>query len=185
MNDIKFFQISADFDLTKKPDWFDNFRLKYDLPYDYHITLKTTTNFKREDFDSLGRELKAILDKYKSFSVVFGELFISQAPSGWCIMIRAKHNEELFALQKEIAEEFSKYGDHTTKERASYEKDFNPHITIARHLDVEQLEKAKSELKEDLVCEALIDSITLRTVKEDTFEEWSNPENMMIYGFKK
>ncbi|MDD5731949.1 MAG: 2'-5' RNA ligase family protein [Patescibacteria group bacterium] len=185
MNNQNFFQISADFDLKSKPEWIDSFRLKYDLPYDYHITFKTTTNFNDEDFENLNIGLKEVLEKYKPFVVIFDELFIAPAPSGWCIMIKAKHNEDLFKLQKEIVERFSKFGTHPSKQKEEFEKNFDPHITIARHLSDEQLEQAKGELKDDLTCEALIDSTTLTTTKGDTFEEWSKPENRKFYKFNK
>lgn len=184
MNSGNFFQISADFDLKIKPIWLDDFRLKYDPSYDYHITFKTTTNFKSEDFENLNTELKTISNNYRPFIVIFNELFISSASLGWYIMIKAKYNQKLFNLQKEIAERLSKYGNHTTKEQEGFEKSFNPHITIARHLTLEQLKKAKSELKKDLICEALIDSLTLTTVKKDIFEEWSNPTNRIFYKLK-
>ncbi|MDA2936218.1 2'-5' RNA ligase family protein [Patescibacteria group bacterium AH-259-L05] len=184
MSNGNFFNIRADFDLNVKPPWLDDFRSKYDLPHDYHITFKTTTKFKSEDFENLNTELKIISKSHRPFIVVFDELFISSTSSGWCMMIKAQYNQELFDLQKEVAEKFSKYGDHTTKERESFEKNFDPHVTIARHLTPEQLRKAKRELKKDLMCEALINSLTLATVKEDTFEEWSNPANRIFYKLK-
>lgn len=73
MSKGKFFQISADFDLNIKPRWLDDFRSKYDLPYGYHITLKTTTSFKSEDFENLKTELKTISNSHKPFMVVFNE----------------------------------------------------------------------------------------------------------------
>ena len=181
MNNENLFQISADFDLKSKPEWLDSFRLKYDLPYDYHITFKTTTTFKNEDFENLKTELKDTLINYKPFTVIFDELFIAPALSGWCVMIKAKQNKTLLELQKEISERFSKFGTHLSRQKEDFEKNFDPHITIARHLIDEQLEKAKSELKEGLICEALIESVTLTTAKEDKFEGWNKPENRIFY----
>jgi len=185
MHDGNFFQISANFDLKVKPIWLNDFRSKYDLPYNYHITFKTTTNFKSGDFENLNTELKNISNNHIPFAVIFDELFISPSSSGWCIMIKAKYNKELLKLQEEIAKKFSKYGNHATEERENFEKNFNPHITIARHLTLEQLEKAKSELKKDLICEAIIESLTLTTVKEDTFEEWTKPINRTLHKINK
>ena len=181
--DKGFFQISADFDLKTKPDWLAGFRLKYDLPYDYHITLKTTTDFKMSDLENLKNDLQKIAGQQKTLTVAFDELFIAPAKSGWCIMIKSKKNQELFALQKEISEIFSKYGQHTNSEREEHEKSFQPHITIARHLTSEQLELAKNEIKNDLHCEAVINSLTLTIAEKDVFEEWSQPNNRIVYKF--
>lgn len=184
MNNEGFFQISADFKLNSKPDWLDAFRAKYDLPYDYHITFKSTTHFKSEDLGKMNAELKDIADNHDSITVIFDELFIAPTPKGWCIMIKAKPNEELSNLQKEISEKFSKYGDIITKERESYEKNFKPHITIGRHLTDEKLEEAKKELRDELICNTVINNLVLTTVENGTFEEWSNPENRKLYKLK-
>lgn len=36
---MKIFAIYPRLNLTQKPTWFDGFRLKYDEPYELHITL--------------------------------------------------------------------------------------------------------------------------------------------------
>ncbi|MFA6422354.1 MAG: 2'-5' RNA ligase family protein [Candidatus Buchananbacteria bacterium] len=185
MNNKKLFQISADFNLKTKPAWLHDFRLKYDLPYDYHITLKTTTNFEYDNFEKLNIELKNISNSYQSFEIIFDKLFIAHALHGWCIMIKAQYNKKIIELQKEIVTKFSKYGSHITKKEEDFENDFNPHITIARHLSSKQLEKAKDELKNNLICEATIDSLILTTMEKDIFEELSDPNNRIIYKFTK
>lgn len=177
MKNRKIFQIAAEFDLNKKPDWLDSFRLKYDQPYSYHITLKTSTYFDRNGFRNLKDELSDMARKYTQFKVIFNKLFISSSSGGGCIMIKAKNNNILLKLQNEIAEKFSKYGEHIAKEYKIFENNFKPHITIARHLAQEQLRSAKGELKKDLFCEALVKELVLTTVKNDLFEEWSDPEN--------
>ncbi len=53
MSNKKIFHIAAELDLTKKPDWLDDFRVKYDKPYPNHITLKTNTFFDSNDFKNL------------------------------------------------------------------------------------------------------------------------------------
>jgi len=181
MNDKKIFHISSDFDLIKKPVWLDNFRQKYDKPYRYHITLKTSTYFDDKNFENLKADMENIAKKYGKIPIVFDELFINHSLKGGCIMIKAKSNEELTGFQKEISNKFSKYGAHTTDEYEKFERNFEPHITIARHLTPEQLENAKHELKKDLFCEALIETLSLTTVKNDLFEEWSNPQNRLHY----
>jgi len=181
MDNSGFFQISADFELKSKPDWLDDFRSKYDLPYDYHITFKAKTHFRSEDIERLKAETKLMAARHQPITVDFDELSIAPTSKGWCIMIKARPNEGLLKFQKEISEIFSKYGEIISEERASYEKDFKPHITIARHLTDEQLEKAKSELKDDLTCNAIIKDLVLATVENDVSEQWSKPENRKFY----
>lgn len=179
----KLFQISADFTLSKKPAWLDAFRLKYDLPYDFHVTLKTTTYFSLTDEEEIKRMVKQISEKQEPFEIIFDKLYIGQAPSGWCIMIEAKPNDELIKLQKLISDSFSKYGDNISEDKTRFENEFRPHITIARHLTEDRLEQAKNELGTGLHCEATIDSLSLYVVDEDNFSQWSKPENGFIYKF--
>lgn len=181
MSKKKIFSISSDFQLIKKPDWLDDFRKKYDQPYSYHVTLKTSTCFDHICVENLKGDLDAIAKKYHTIPVKFNELFISSAPKGKCIMIKAQKNKVLIKLQKEIVKKFSEYGSHITKEDERFEKNFVPHITIARHLSLEQLKIAKTELKKDLFCEALIKELVLTTVKNNRFEESCNPLNKAYF----
>lgn len=185
MNTEGFFQISADFELKKKPDWLDDFRAKYDLPYDYHITFKTTTYFKDEDLEKMKIEMEDMAKNNEPIEIIFDKLFIAPTSKGWCIMLEARPNDKLFAFQREISKRFSKYGDIISPERVEHEKNFKPHVTIGRHLTDEQLERAKSELGEDLVCDTIIQNLVLTTVKDYVFEEWSKPENRTFYKLNK
>lgn len=179
----KLFQISADFNLTVKPDWLDAFRHKYDLPYDFHVTLKTTTCFNPTDEEEIKQTAKQISEKQEPLEVIFEKLYISQAPSGWCIMIEAKPNDELIKLQKIISDSFSKYGEHASEDKRRFEKEFRPHITIARHLTKDELKQAQSELGTDLHCKSLINNLSLYIADEDNFSQWSKPENRFVYKF--
>ena len=184
MNASEFFQISADFELRSKPDWLDAYRTKYDLPYDYHMTFKVTTHCRSEDLDKMKAELAEMAENQKPITVVFDELFIAPTSKGWCIMVKAQDSPELRGLQKEISDKFAQYGAIINSEREDYEKNFKPHITIARRLTDEQLEQAKSELKPDLACDTVIQNLVLTTVPEDKFEEWSKAENRIFYKLK-
>ena len=90
MSKKKIFSISSDFQLLKKPDWLDDFRKKFDQPYSYHVTLKTSTCFDNNRVENLKGDLDAIAKKYPIIPVKFNELFINSAPKGKCIMIKAK-----------------------------------------------------------------------------------------------
>lgn len=181
MSDKKIFHISADFDLIKKPDWIDNFRQKYDKPFRYHITLKTETYFNAKYLKNLKTDLLSITKQYAEIRISFNKLFIGHSPKGECIMIRAEKNKNLVNLQKEITKKISNYGNHIMQEYEKFEKNFKPHITVARNLTAEQLKNAKNELGKNLYCEALIDKIVLTTVKNDLFEEWNNKKNKTYY----
>lgn len=175
------FHVSTDFDLIQKPVWLDNFRAKYDKPYPYHITLKNSTYFDKNDFKKLKNDLGKITKEYKKIKITFDKLFISPSPKGICIMIKAQQNKTLLKLQKEISKQLSKYGKHTHKAYAKFEKNFKPHITIARYLNPKQLKIAKSELEKNLRCQAIITNFTLTTVQHDLFKEWNNPKNKLYY----
>lgn len=181
----KIFNIVAEFKLTSKPNWLDDFRKKYDKPYNYHTTLKTCTYFNENEFEELKITLKKILKSYSPHEISFNKVIIRQTSKGGCIMIKSDKNKELVKLQKEISEKFSKYGKHISKKHKKFEINFNPHITIARHLNQEQLIDAKNELKEDIHCKAKIKQLVLTTAKQDSFEEWSNLNNKTYFSLNR
>jgi 2'-5' RNA ligase len=185
MNNKKIFQVSADFELDKKPGWLDYFRSKYDKPYSYHVTLKNSSYFNENDLEKIKEALVAIAKKHRELKVVFNKLFLSNSPKGECVMIEAEPNEELNKLQKEISSKLLKHGEHILEEYKEYENNFRPHITIARYLTPDQAEIAKKELGDDMHCEALIDKLVLTTANNDEYEEWSNPENETHIKLKK
>jgi 2'-5' RNA ligase len=180
-NQNNLFQISADFALDEKPTWLADFRKKYDLPYDYHITFKTTTTFQDQDLDNIKKEIQTIAQNYGPVEIVFDKLFIDSTSHGWYIMLAARPNAVLTKLQKEISQKFSRYGQHTNENNKQFERNFNPHITIGRRLTPPLLTQAKKDLGEDLLCQTTIKSITLTIAREDTFDEWSKPQNRIFY----
>jgi 2'-5' RNA ligase len=177
--------VVCDFKLNKKPKWLDNYRKKWDKPYSYHVTLKNPTNFSIKDIDKIKKDLKEISQKYNSFKVKFNKLYIGLASRGYCVMIKAEKNKELLKLQKDISKTLSKYGVPIKPLYSKFEKNFKPHITIARYLTKEQLKLAKTELKKNLNCETIIDKFTLKTVNKDSFEDWNSFSKKTNYNFKK
>lgn len=184
MENKEIFQISADFELDVKPAWINDFRSKYDKPYSYHITLKNSTYFNPKNLNDIKKDLTEITENFSRIKVVFDKLFLSKSPKGECVMIEAIPNKELSNLQKLISERLSKFGKHIYPEYKEYENEFRPHITIARYLDSEQMERAKNDLGKDMHCEATINKLVLTVAKEDTYEEWSNPDNEFIVKLK-
>lgn len=180
----KLFVISCDFDLVKKPIWLDAFCTKYGKSWLYHITLKTQTSFDSKNVDELKTNLKKIVNNFHSLKIIFNHIKISRTSKGNCIMIMAEKNEELLQLQEVVSNTFSKYGQHSNEDYEKHEKNFNPHITIARRLDSNQLNDAKKELQTDTHCEAEIKDVTLSLVENDALEEWSKPENRFIFKLR-
>jgi 2'-5' RNA ligase len=185
MPNKKIFNVVAEFELDKKPDWLDDFRKKYDKPYHYHITFKNNTYFEESDLEKIKIDLENILKSYRKIKIIFNNLFFSQTSKGNYIMIRAEKNEALDKLQKEISSKLSKYGNNISEEYKKFETNFEAHITIARALTQEQLNSAKTEMKEDIYCEVELKEVFLTIAKEDTFDEWNNPNNKTLFKLNK
>ena len=160
---MKIFYVTADFELSEKPSWLDSFRTKYDDPYGYHITLKQATYFEESQLNEIEETTKKIAANIPPLQVSFNELFINKTPKGHVIMIKAEPNTKLTALQKELREKLSVFGDVIAAYYKVYEEHFEPHITIARHLSDEKPEKKKKNLGEDSICAATISHIFLKT----------------------
>ena len=184
-SDRKMFNIVADFKLNVKPNWLDDFRRKYDKPYQYHITLKTSTYFDENRFEDLKFSLNEILKLFNPIEITFNQVFTGQTSKGGCIMIKACKNNNLIALQRKISDKLSEYGEHITKEYKQYEKSFNPHITIARQLSPERFIQASSEIEENTQCKAIIEEVVLTVAKNDSFDEWSNSSNKTHFYLNK
>lgn len=45
---MKIFAVYSGLKLSKRPEWLDDFRKKYDDPYEYHIILKQPSYIKKE-----------------------------------------------------------------------------------------------------------------------------------------
>jgi 2'-5' RNA ligase len=84
-------------------------------------------------------------------------------------------------LQKKLREELSAFQNYFTPESAQWERDFTPHITIARHLPPERLEEAKLSLQEDIACTGSITQIYLQIVEKKTSEETKKHENRTVF----
>lgn len=178
------FSIQTEFDLSRKPAWLDDFRLKYDDPYRYHVTLKNLTIFDGRNLDSLKTDLLALAADFKPIEVSFSELSVNTTSKGGCIMILAEENSKLKDIQKIISNTFSKYGISASREVEKFDSYFMPHITIGRHLTPENFEIAKKELStKDLSCSAIIDECVLTIVKEDTVKEKTDPKNKFFFKF--
>lgn len=182
---MKIFQVTLDFKLQDKPSWLDSFRKKFDKPYEYHITLKYPTYIKEEDINDLKEEVAAISDASSRFVVEFNGYFFDKTDTGEIIMVKAKQNEDLVKLQKEIIERLKKYGSEVKAFYQKFENNFRPHITIARKLDDNLLRDAKKELKEHISCTAEIDSLSLTIYNDTGASVNEKKENTLHYPLKR
>lgn len=181
---MKIFYITAEFDLYSKPDWLDSFRLKYDHPHPYHLTLKNATYMDEARIPELQSELKLLISDYSAMDVLFDTLEFNMTSKGTVIMVVAKPNKDLIEMQNKIHEKLSVYGDNIKESFKKYESEFLPHITIARQLSEDQLVAAKKELVEPIACKAHISDIVLTVVSEMLIEEMNNPTNRINITLK-
>ena len=181
---MKIFQISSNFILKKKPEWLDGFRKKFDEPYPYHITLRISTYLKKEDINSLKDDIREVIEGHEPMKVVFDRVEYGRSEKGERIMIMAQANEALTRLHDEISGKVSKYGKHIKKEYREFEDNYEPHVTIARHMSKSKLKEAKKELK-DIKCEAMVKRIMLAVVDKDDFFEWTSIGNRSYFELKK
>lgn len=165
---MKIFYVTADFELSERPAWLDAFRATYDDPYPYHITLKQGTYFEENRLAEIEEVVKKIATSTPPVQVIFNKLRIHKTPKGHVIMIWAQPNVPLVALQKELRERLSPFGEIIEPHYKEYETNFEPHITIARHLTDEQLEEARKDIGSNTACSADITSITLKTNSTNT-----------------
>lgn len=178
------FSVVLHFALDDKPDWLDDFRKKYDKPYEYHITLKYPTYIEEKNIEKLKKELEKITKTQKAFTMVFDTFYFGETPSGKLIMVKAHKVDELIDMQKNIYKTLKKYGKVIKEHYQQYEKHFKAHITIARYLSEELFEKAKSELPEEIFCSAQIDKVVLVVEEKEEASEMTDPKNETYYELK-
>ncbi len=92
---MRYFHISAEFDLANKPMWLAEYRRDFDVGYTYHVTLKNPTEIQNEEVPQMKEELAKIINEsgINSVSVgglVFNELKFNRTSSGECVMVISK-----------------------------------------------------------------------------------------------
>lgn len=163
------FAITTNVQFTQKPEWLDSFFAKYNKEkYDFHVTLKQPCIIEP---DQIG-QIKELISKYfseknpQTINMVFNKLAAEAteeelASGKSVIMIEAEKNNEILALQKDLLQIFSGYRNFLSEETKEYEENFKPHITIAKDLDKEAFQSAKTDLQADYVCEAKLTRVIL------------------------
>lgn len=183
----KAFNIIANFELQIKPSWLDEFRLKYDHPYQYHVTLKNTTFIQAGNEDQIQSELKEFISDWQPIEITFSDVIHNLTSRGECIMINYQGNKDtkIHQYQKQIHDKFSKYGSNIKQSYQDYETTFQPHITIGRYISPENFTLAWKEI-ESYNCKAyskaLIDSISLTFVNAQ--DEKEIPETRRRIDFR-
>ena len=183
---MKVFAVYAKVELTKKPDWLDNFRRKYDEPYEYHITLKQPCiiedGFVPEIKNKLNRLFSDLKNPNHKMVLTFDSLNIPMAAQyDICIMINATKVDEIKELQKCILSALCEYSSYLDIKYKAYEENFQPHITIGRNLNEQSFLSASKDLKQDFACEGAVTEIVLGVVENDTATEASDPNNQTVF----
>ena len=179
---MKIFFLALEFELEEKPNWLDGFRIKYDGPFNYHLTLKYATYIKKNDLPKLRKAVKSIAKASKPMTLEFDQYFFNKTETGNLIMVLAKHNKDLLRLQKMAVRELGEFGETWKPYYKDFEKNFKPHISIARNLSDGVFQTAKSELKEQIYCKAEISNLALRVVDENpSVDDFNNLQNLTCY----
>jgi len=182
---MKYFHISAEFKLNQEPLWLRNFRKKFDVPYTYHVTLKNPTEIKDRDVARLKKELESIISssniRSEKIELLFNNLKFNCTSSGECIMVMSEQDKSLAELQAAIRKGLSKYGMHIKPEYDSFEKNFDPHLTIGRHLSEQRFQLAKQLLDKKIELKGALERIALTIVDEPTDDKWTDLGNKTFF----
>ncbi len=159
--------------------------MKYDKPYEFHITLKQPCYIEEDKIpklkDKLSNFFKTInLSKQHTLKVIFDNVLLNKDEDGMTIMLKTSH-DELIHMQRILHLHLEEYKNYLKPKYKIYEEDFIPHITIGRNLSEIQEKEARQYLQNDFDCTGEINSIVLSIVNNNTPEEAKNPENQNLY----
>ena len=183
---MKIFAIYLNVELVKKPEWLDEFRKKYDKPYEIHITLKQPCYIEEDRISELREKVlnyfnSINISKHK-IEITFDEILRNKDKEGVTIMIKASNPDDLIKIQKELCYYLNEYTNYVKFKYQDYENNFVPHITIARNLSEIQEIDAQKYLQNDFVCCGEISSVTLSIVNNNTPEESKKSTNQTVYS---
>lgn len=184
---MKIFAVYLSITLTKKPEWFDEFRDKYQGTKILHVTLIQPRYVQEDEIENIKKKIKEVPDTF-TFTVndkklIFDTLESGQESNGkYLFMLLAQPNFALAKLQRELIqalETYNNYCDELTKE---YEANFRPHITIGVNISPEVQEDAKSYFDTAYVCVGEIQELVLPVVKDRSVEEADNLSNLTRFS---
>jgi len=187
MVNMKIFALYVKINLTKKPEWFEEFLNRYFEPVDLHITLIQPRYINEKQIDDLESKVAQVMEMNimeGDKKVVFNDLIIDKETDGkYTFMLNCRDSGFLANFQKELRsalKDYCAYVDDTTKE---YEANFKPHITIAIDLDNRAKEEAERYFISDYRFEGLLGELVLSVVKDKSLEERNNANNIKIFKF--
>lgn len=182
----KIYAIWCKVNLTKKPDWLDAFRKKYNYLYEFHITLKQPCFIDESDLPEIKSIVSEVISEFNQLvgepnhkiDVEFEKIVADLEDKS--IMILAKENKMLMDLQYKIRTTLKVYSNYRKPILKLYETNFKPHLTIAMGL-TNKFDQAVLYVGKDTKCVGEITEIILSCVKEDTSKEAKNPKNLSIF----
>lgn len=180
------FAVTADVELSRKPEWFDAFRAEYDEPYPLHVTLKQPSLVEDGDVEGLKKEVAdffAMLEKAETpLRVRFDRMSVSvRSREDICVMLDATESGALPDLHAGIMAKLGTRYSYRKEEYRRYEEDFHPHVTIARDLTEKDYGGAAKVWTPDFDCEGIVKSCTLVIVPELNAEEANKAENRTTF----
>ncbi len=125
---MKIFAIFANINLSKKPVWLDEFREKYDKPYQLHITLRSPCFVEDDDIPNLKEKLSNFFESTEvvnhKIQIDFNEI-MKDKEERVTVMLRARC-PELIAIQKKLFEYLVDYDKFVKDKYKAYGENFDP-----------------------------------------------------------
>ncbi len=183
---MKIFAVYLRLNLIQKPEWFDEFRSKYDEPLELHVTLIQPRYIAEEKVDDISASLATFLDKEKMSSInkmiSFDQLVYEQEHDGtYTLMLIAQMADELHNFQKKLRDTLREFTEYVDKATIEYEKNFRPHITIARNIHSTYLPEVLAHFQSDFLVKGVLTKLVLPIVKDTSVEERKNPSNQQAF----
>lgn len=183
---MKLFAVYCLVDLVNKPDWLDEYRRKYDKPYDFHVTLKQPCYIEESQIPSLKEKLLTFFNKPNfngsKIKLNFNQVILDdENPNDGCVMIRAE-DERINKLQRQILDELQGFNEYYESDMKEWEENFKPHITVARGLNSEKLILASSDLPQNYSFEGLIEKVELSIIDSKDADNASAQKDTTIYN---
>lgn len=163
------FAVYARINLMEKPAWLDVFRAKYDKSHEDHVTLKQPCLIEPAQAEEVRKRLSDYFSasQSKSMEISFTQLHPDEHDGS--IMIDAEPHSALSELQKGIVNALEPFHNYVRRESETWEKDFVPHVTIARGLDANQFRAAVQELPRDAHVRGTIQEVVLSFADVDVY----------------
>lgn len=183
---MKIFAIYTNLQLTERPLWFDDFRVKFDEPWDLHLTLIQPRYIDGSALDTLRQTVANFftIEKPHKIPLHFRDVTTDQDESGMDIMVKVTSNNSLIEFQKKLRALLSEYDNFVNPQSRTYEVNFSPHITIGRSLSPQQYSAAEVYLQAGCPLTGIIEEVVLSTVDKMTAEEAKAASNQIVYNLR-